>query len=127
IVAAARDSAGSVLRGVQQDELDRMAGQAARFGTVELSRSADVINAALTEMTGTTSPRLHLELMVARILVPASDDTERGALARVERLERRIGVEVAPGAVVLPPAGAAPSPGAVVPPLAQAQDRAAVP
>ncbi|CAN5195296.1 hypothetical protein BH09ACT3_BH09ACT3_15750 [soil metagenome] len=91
IVAASHDAAAAVLRGVQQDELDRMAAQASRFGTVELSRSADVVNAALTEMTGATSPRLHLELMVARILVPSGDAT--GALARVERLERRIGVE----------------------------------
>ncbi len=92
IVAATSDGAGAVLRGIQQDELDRMAAQAARFGTAELSRAADVVNAGLTEMTGATSPRLHLELMIARVLVPASDDSERGALARVERLERRIGV-----------------------------------
>ena len=93
IVAATSGNAAAVLRGVPQDQLDRMAKQASTFGTAELSRSADVVNAALTEMTGATSPRLHLELMVARILVPASDDSERGALARVERLERRVGVE----------------------------------
>ncbi|MBX3100326.1 MAG: DNA polymerase III subunit gamma and tau [Salinibacterium sp.] len=93
IVAATSGNAASVLRGVPQDQLDRMAKQASTFGTAELSRAADVANAALSEMTGATSPRLHLELMVARILVPASDDSERGALARVERLERRVGVE----------------------------------
>ena len=89
--------AAAVLRGVQQDEIDQMAVQAARFGEAELSRTADVVAAALTEMTGATSPRLHLELMVARILVPASDASERGTLARVERLERRVGVEGADG------------------------------
>ncbi len=93
IVAATSGNAAAVLRGVPQDQLDRMTQQASAFGAAELSRSADVVNAALTEMTGATSPRLHLELMIARMLVPASDDTERGALARVERLERRIGVE----------------------------------
>ena len=93
VVAATRDGAASVLRGVPQDELARMSQQAAAFGPAELSRAADVANAALTEMTGATSPRLHLELMVARLLVPSSDDTERGALARVERLERRIGID----------------------------------
>jgi DNA polymerase-3 subunit gamma/tau len=87
------EGAAAVLRGVPQDELDRMAVQAHQFGEAELSRAADVANAALTEMTGATSPRLHLELMVARVLVPASDETDRGALARVERLERRIGVD----------------------------------
>ncbi|MEO7005934.1 MAG: DNA polymerase III subunit gamma and tau [Terrimesophilobacter sp.] len=92
IVAATGGGAAAVLRGVQQDELDRMAKEAALFGVAELSRAADVVNAALTEMTGATSPRLHLELLVARVLLPSSDDTERGTLARLERLERRIGV-----------------------------------
>ena len=69
-----------------------MSVQAVAFGAAELSRAADVVNTSLTEMTGATSPRLHLELMVARLLVPASDDSERGALARVERLERRVGI-----------------------------------
>jgi len=97
IVSATADRAAAVLRGIPQDQLERMSQQATTFGQAELSRAADVVNAALTEMTGATSPRLHLELMVARILVPASDETERGALARVERLERRVGVaEAAP-------------------------------
>jgi DNA polymerase III subunit gamma/tau len=87
------EGAAAVLRGIPQDELDRMAVQAHKFGEAELSRAADVANTALTEMTGATSPRLHLELMVARVLVPESDESGRGALARVERLERRIGVE----------------------------------
>jgi DNA polymerase-3 subunit gamma/tau len=72
--------------------LDRMSVQAVAFGAAELSRAADVVNSSLTEMTGATSPRLHLELMVARLLVPAADDTDRGALARVERLERRMNI-----------------------------------
>jgi DNA polymerase-3 subunit gamma/tau len=93
VAATTAEGAAAVLRGVPQDELDRMAVQAKKFGDAELSRAADVANLALTEMTGATSPRLHLELMVARILVPESDGSERGALARVERLERRIGVE----------------------------------
>jgi DNA polymerase-3 subunit gamma/tau len=114
IIVAAFPQSGSsqaaaVLRGVQEEELDRMAQQAARFGSAELSRAADVVGAALTDMTGATSPRLHLELMVARVLLPASDSSERGTLARVERLERRVGVE-APAAVeadsVAPLAGA---------------------
>jgi DNA polymerase-3 subunit gamma/tau len=96
VAATSAEGAAAVLRGIPQDELDRMAVQAHKFGDAELSRAADVANAALTEMTGATSPRLHLELMIARILVPESDETERGALARVERLERRIGVDGGP-------------------------------
>jgi DNA polymerase-3 subunit gamma/tau len=97
IVAATHESAGAVLRGVSPEELSTMTRQAAVFGAVGLSRSADIANTALTEMTGATSPRLHLELMVARMLVPEADDTTRGALSRVERLERRIGVGDAGG------------------------------
>ena len=92
VAASSPEAAAAVLRGVPDDELARMSTQAAAFGSVELSRVADLVNQTLTEMTGATSPRLHLELMLARVLVPSSDDTERGALARVERLERRVGV-----------------------------------
>ncbi|MBC7724917.1 MAG: DNA polymerase III subunit gamma and tau [Burkholderiaceae bacterium] len=106
-VGGSTDSAAAVLRGFQPDEIDRMAQQANAFGAAELSRAADVVNAALTEMTGATSPRLHLELMIARVLIPASDDTERGALARLERLERRIGVDTS--ADVAAPTAAAPA------------------
>jgi DNA polymerase-3 subunit gamma/tau len=126
------EGAAAVLRGVPQDELDRMAVQAHKFGEAELSRAADVANAALTEMTGATSPRLHLELMVARVLVPASDETDRGALARVERLERRIGVDgpdlVAPMGSTAPPERIAPVRAAQVaePPKAVAPDSAPV-
>jgi DNA polymerase-3 subunit gamma/tau len=98
VVAATRDEAGAVLRGVPADEIERMQHQAAAYGTVELSRAADVVKSSLTEMTGATSPRLHLELMAARLLVPAADDSARGTLARVERLERRIGIEGADAA-----------------------------
>ncbi|GHF14347.1 DNA polymerase III subunit gamma and tau [Pseudolysinimonas yzui] len=102
VVAATRDGASAVLRGVPLDEIDRMAGQASAFGAAELSRAADVVNTALTEMTGATSPRLHLELMVARLLVPAADETDRGALARVERLERRMGIDEHPSMRAVP-------------------------
>jgi DNA polymerase III subunit gamma/tau len=108
IVAATADRASAVLRGIPQDQLDTMSAQAAVFGQAELSRAADVVNTALTEMTGATSPRLHLELMVARILVPASDDSARGALARVERLERRINVDDAAGSAGQPAQRSAP-------------------
>jgi DNA polymerase-3 subunit gamma/tau len=69
-----------------------MGTQAARFGISELTYAAETVNHALTEMSGATSPKLHLELMCAKVLVPSSDQTEVGSLARIERLERRIGV-----------------------------------
>ncbi|GAA2043938.1 hypothetical protein GCM10009819_33410 [Agromyces tropicus] len=112
VAATSAEAAAAVLRGVPADELARMATQASAFGAAELSRVADLVNQTLTEMTGATSPRLHLELMLARVLVPSSDETERGAMARVERLERRVGVtDAAADGAAAPSAGAASAPG----------------
>ncbi|KQQ03904.1 MULTISPECIES: DNA polymerase III subunit gamma and tau [unclassified Rathayibacter] len=90
VVAATGGAASAVLRGISQDELDRMAGQSRALGLAELSRVADIVNDALTEMTGATSPRLHLELMIARTLVQAG------------------GAVVAPGAIAPAPSREAP-------------------
>ena len=92
IMISVGDDAKNVLRGVPADELEKMANQAARFGLAELTHAAQTVNHALTEMSGATSPKLHLELMCAKVLVPSSDQTEVGSLARIERLERRIGM-----------------------------------
>ncbi|MDQ6716372.1 MAG: DNA polymerase III subunit gamma and tau, partial [Actinomycetota bacterium] len=95
IVAAVPDGAGSVLRGVPEDQLDRMRGQQARFGPGALSRAADIVNTGLTEMTGATAPRMQLELICARILLPAASGSS-GYAARLDRLERRLDVGGAP-------------------------------
>jgi DNA polymerase-3 subunit gamma/tau len=115
VVAATGDAAASVLRGAPADQIAALTVQAQRFGAAELSRIADTISDALDEMVGATSPRLHLELMVARMLVPASD---AGAATRIERLERRVGVESSQQAppVVQPVRAAAPAPAVVPPP-----------
>ncbi len=92
VVLALGDRAGEVFPGLPADQLERMALQAAGFGAAQLSRAADLANAAATEMTGATSPRLHLELLCARMLLPAADDAERGLAARLDRVERRLSV-----------------------------------
>jgi DNA polymerase-3 subunit gamma/tau len=81
-----------VLRGIADDELEKMKLQAMSFGMSELTHAANAVSAALSEMSGATSPKLQLELMCAKVLVPSSDKTEVGSLARIERLERRMGV-----------------------------------
>ncbi len=90
IVQAMPESAQSILRGMPADQIARLQNQAHNLGAAELSRAADVTNTALTEMTGATSPRLHLELLCARILLPSSEQTERGIAARIDRVERRL-------------------------------------
>src|SRR6188768_1381442 len=92
IVAAVPDALSSGLVDVAADQAERLSSQAASLGAGELTRAAEVIALGLTDMRGTTAPRLHLELMCARVLLPGADVTDRGVHARLDRLERRIGV-----------------------------------
>jgi DNA polymerase-3 subunit gamma/tau len=70
-----------------EEELSRMRAQAGRLGPATLSRCADIIHNGLVEMRGATSPRLLLELIAARMLLPAAEDTGTALLQRLERLE----------------------------------------
>jgi DNA polymerase-3 subunit gamma/tau len=92
LVDSIGNEAKNVLRGMSDEMLGRLEAQAAKFGRAELAHAADAVNESLTTMSGATSPKLHLELMCAKILVPAANATEVGSLARIERLERRIGI-----------------------------------
>ena len=92
LVASVGAEAKSVLRGATDDMIDKMKAQAGKFGQAELTHAASEVNAALSAMSGATSPKLHLELMIAKVLVPGADESEIGSLARIERLERRIGI-----------------------------------
>jgi DNA polymerase III subunit gamma/tau len=92
IVAAVPYSLTSGLVDVAPDQAERLSSQAASLGAGELTRAAEVIAAGLTDMRGTTAPRLHLELMCARVLLPGADVDDRGLHARLDRLERRIGI-----------------------------------
>jgi DNA polymerase-3 subunit gamma/tau len=92
VVGSVGLAAKNVLRDVPADQLERMRLQVEKFGRAELNYAADVVAEGLTRMNGATSPKLQLELMVAKILVPAQDQSETGSLARIERLERRMGL-----------------------------------
>ena len=71
IIAVAGDGARDVLADTPHDQFERMQRQAQNWGPHGLSRAADLTDEALRAMTGATSPRLQLELLVGRILVPA--------------------------------------------------------
>ncbi|WMY78575.1 DNA polymerase III subunit gamma and tau [Citricoccus sp. I39-566] len=90
IVKAMPESAPAVLHGMPEDQVRRLETQSAQLGHGEISRAADITNQALTEMVGATSPRLHLELLMARLMLPTTDATERGLAARLDRIERRL-------------------------------------
>ncbi|WP_404437985.1 DNA polymerase III subunit gamma and tau [Microbacterium aerolatum] len=112
VIAAVGDGASAVLRGLAEDELARMRAQADAFGASRLSRTADVVSAALDDMTGATSPRLHLELMIARVLSAAGE----GAGAAADFDSPRLAQPVSSSAPATPPLNApqaaAPAPSA---------------
>ncbi|PVG82382.1 DNA polymerase III subunit gamma/tau [Nocardioides gansuensis] len=123
IVAAVPEAPASGLIDVAEDAGERLVAQAARFGAIELSRAADIVAAGLTEMRGATAPRLLLELICARVLLPGADHTSDGVMARLERLERRMDVTggapatapVRPAPPVAPPTPAPTAPAAAAP------------
>ncbi|MFE4634225.1 DNA polymerase III subunit gamma and tau [Streptomyces sp. NPDC056773] len=122
ILAAVPDAREKGLIDAPNDVVERMQAQASVFGAAELSRAADLVNTGLTEMRGATSPRLQLELICARVLLPAAFDDERSVQARLDRLERG-GAASAAAAAFAP---AAPAMGYVPGPEAHAMAPAAV-
>ncbi|MFJ2028049.1 DNA polymerase III subunit gamma and tau [Streptosporangium sp. NPDC087985] len=125
ILANVPEAATSGLLDRPADELERLQEQAASMGPAELTRAAEIFNAGLTEMRGAASPRLLLELMCARTLLPGVAQGEAALLARLERLERGGGAVASgvPAPVVY--AVPAPQPPPAVPPVATVAPTAA--
>ncbi|MFF9647116.1 DNA polymerase III subunit gamma and tau [Kitasatospora aureofaciens] len=71
------------------DRIAVMQAQADAFGAAELSRAADIVNTGLTEMRGNAAPRLQLELICARVMMPGAYSDELSLQARLDKLERR--------------------------------------
>ncbi|MFM6977585.1 MAG: hypothetical protein ACKOWR_02565, partial [Micrococcales bacterium] len=126
VVYSVGSDAPAVMRGVPQDQIEKLTTQAMQFGMADLTHAAEVVSETLNGMSGATSPKLQLELMCAKVLVPAADQSEVGSLARIERLERRIGMgsasaeapvtaSAAQATQVAPPVASAPTPAAAAP------------
>ena len=113
LLRAVPESAGGLVS-APEEELSRMVAQAQRIGIATLSRYADIVHNGLLEMRGATSPRLVLELLCARMLLPSVAEAEKALLARLERLERR---------ATLAGGGGAPAEGGIEPPVRAASDR----
>src|SRR3712207_6782935 len=94
VLDAVPEAGGNGLLDCPPDRLDLMnsQAQAQALGSATLSRMADTVHEGLTEMRGTTAPRLLLELVCARMLLPATDGSSAGTLQRLERLERRMSI-----------------------------------
>ncbi|MET8251936.1 DNA polymerase III subunit gamma and tau [Micromonospora sp. NPDC005197] len=90
VIQQVPDAAAKGLIDGPADQIERMAAQASQLGPATLSRCADIVHDGLVEMRGTTAPRLLLELICARMLLPGVDDSAGGLLQRLERMERRL-------------------------------------
>ena len=112
VVQSVPDAVTRGLIDAPDDEVKRIAAQAANLGPAEASRAAGIISTSLGELKGATAPRLRLEMMAARLLVPAADNTEVGQLARLDHLERLVSaLPVTGGGTPVPaPAPASPQP-----------------
>jgi len=110
VLQAVPDAATRGVVDAPEDVLDRMREQAARIGPAALTRYAEVVQAGLGEMRGATAPRLLLEVVCARLLLPSATDAESALLQRVERIETRLDMSIpAAESAAAPPAPAAAS------------------
>ena len=101
----------AIARGVvdgPEDVLERMRDQATRIGAATLTRYAEVVHAGLGDMRGATAPRLLLEVVCARLLLPSASDTESALLQRVERIETRLDMSIPAGEAAASQSGAPP-------------------
>jgi DNA polymerase III subunit gamma/tau len=107
VIHHAGDAATADVLDVSEDRRDSLVEQARRFGPTELTRYAEIVNDGLTQIKGSTSPRLQLEILAAQLLVPSGGTDPVAALARVEVLERRIAVLASAPATASPAVAAA--------------------
>jgi DNA polymerase III subunit gamma/tau len=94
VLQAVPDAASRGVVDAPEDVLDRMREQAERIGPATLTRYAEVVQAGLGEMRGATAPRLLLEVVCARLLLPSASDAESALLQRVERIETRLDMSI---------------------------------
>ncbi len=90
LLRVAPESARHGLVDAPEDQLVTMTAQAEALGAGSLTRFAEIAHNGLTEMRGATAPRLLLELLCARMLLPTVAEGEGAVLHRLERLERRL-------------------------------------
>lgn len=130
LLQAVPDAASRGVVDAPEDVLERMRDQAVRIGPATLTRYAEVVQAGLGEMRGATAPRLLLEVVCARLLLPSASDTESALLQRVERIETRLDMSIPAGSTPAEPVeqpvrftrpSAAPKPAAAKPAPAAAK------
>ncbi|MCZ3389725.1 MAG: DNA polymerase III subunit gamma and tau, partial [Actinomycetia bacterium] len=90
IIAAVEDAFERRLVGGSDDQRSRLQSQADRIGLAALTRCTELVATGIADMKGPTPPRLHLELVCAKLLLPGAHDDELSFAARLDRIERRM-------------------------------------
>lgn len=104
LLCAVPDAVSKGVIDAPTDHAGMLVEQAERLGLATLSRLADIVHVGLTEMRGTTTPRLGLELICARMLLPQASGDGGALTQRVDRLERRLNIGGEPAAATAPSA-----------------------
>lgn len=118
VLAVAPEAASQVLPGLPEDQVQRISDQAKHLGIAQASRAADLTNDTLNTMGGATSPRIHLELLFARLLLPGAKRGWQGVSDRLDRVEHQLssgifthdGAPPAPGPAADEPRESTPAP-----------------
>ncbi|HWC15057.1 MAG TPA: DNA polymerase III subunit gamma/tau, partial [Actinomycetota bacterium] len=100
--------AGSLLD-VSETDRGALGLQAERFTPEGLVRILDLLGRSITEMRNAPNHRLLLEVALVRATAPETDPTATGLLGRIERLERRMGIEGPSEPETSPPGPARPA------------------
>jgi DNA polymerase-3 subunit gamma/tau len=101
---------GSSFIDASNEDRDRLAEQAERSSPSLLLRLMDLLAKAIVEMRNAPNHRLFLEVALVRAAAPDTDPTASGLLGRIERLERRLGIQGGTAPAVAEPAPVAPAP-----------------
>ena len=72
---------------IPESQIDGVLEQAGKIPPATLTRFTQVLSDGLRHFRGVTSPRLLLEVLCARMLLPATEDSVESLLQRVEALE----------------------------------------
>ncbi|MCZ9304604.1 DNA polymerase III subunit gamma and tau [Corynebacterium sp. c9Ua_112] len=88
VVQAVPDAFERGLVNAPEESRDVLREQAEKMGQATLTRCASLVNEGLAQMRGATAPRLLLEILCARMALPAAGMTVEALAQRVEALEK---------------------------------------
>lgn len=90
VMSAVPDAVTKGLVEIPESQVEEVTEQSKMIPPATLTRFSQVLSDGARNFRGVTSPRLLLEVLCARMLLPATEDSVEALLQRVESLERGI-------------------------------------